>query len=315
MREPRITAVICTHERYDLLARAVDSVAAQTLEAGTWRILVIDNSPDADRARAFGGRFRHLPQFSYIHENSSGLSNARNLAASICDTDFIAYLDDDAVASGGWLAAILDAFDRFGEDAAVVGGRVRPLWEAPRPAWLHDKMLGSLSLVDWGGALRLATEREWFCGANIAFRTEVMTECGGFSTHLGRKGASGALLSNEEIQLVGRIRARGGALIYAPDAVVDHRVSHDRLTHAWFRKRMSWQAVSDFLMESDGASPTAEERWLGVRDYLAARPVPERGLAGLLLDTDDPELFHWQLGAIYSLTAGMLGGFEGLSLG
>jgi len=312
---PAITVVICTHNRYDVLAKAITSAAEQDISPERYRILVIDNSPDAERAKAFSSRFRGTPHFSYLHETTPGLSNARNLAARECGTEFIAFLDDDAVASRSWLGSILQAFESFGDQAMIVGGRVLPIWGAPRPPWLHDNMLGSLSVVDWGGDLRRASEGEWFCGANISFRTKAILDCGGFATNLGRKGSGAALLSNEEIQLVARVRARGGLMIYAPLALVDHLIDAGRLTHSWFRKRMAWQATSDFLMDPDQFANHGQDQWLGVRNYLAARPPHERTIRGLLIDTDDPDLFHWQLGAIYTLTAGLLAGFEGVQLG
>jgi len=311
---PRISVAICTHNRYDLVSKAVASAAAQDLPPDQFHILVIDNSPDTERAAAFGSRFEGIENLSYVHETTPGLSNARNLAAVTCGTEFISFLDDDAIASPQWLREVLHAFDAFGDSAAIVGGRVLPIWGAPRPPWLHDKMLGSVSVVDWGGDLRLAEAGEWFCGANISFRTSAILDCGGFATNLGRKGSGSALLSNEEIKLVAEIKARGGLMIYAPLAVVDHLVEPKRLTHSWFRKRMAWQATSDFLMDPDQFTAKGTEQWLGVRNYLAARPPHERSVRGLLIDTDDPELFHWQLGAIYTLTAGLLAGFEGADL-
>ena len=312
--KPLITAVICTYDRYEVLAKAIASACEQDLPAAQFRLLVIDNSPDAERSKAFSTRFKHLKHLSFVFEMNAGLSNARNLAARECGTEFIAFLDDDAIASPHWLSSILKAFAAFGDRAMIVGGRVLPIWGAPRPPWLHEKMLGSLSMVDWGGRLRQVDANEWFCGANISFRTQAILECGGFASDLGRKGSGVALLSNEEIQLVARIRARGGSAIYAPLALVEHLVEAKRLTHAWFRKRMAWQATSDYLMDPDQFAHKSQELWLGLRNYLAARPAHERTIRGLLIDTDDPDLFYWQLGAIYNLTSGLLDGFEGVEL-
>ncbi len=312
--EPLITAVICTHNRYDLLPTAIKSATAQNLPVAQYRILVVDNSSDRERAAAFATRFADIANLTYVYEATPGLSNARNRAARECGTEFIAFLDDDAVAAPGWLTAILEVFEQFGPSAMVVGGRVLPIWGAVRPPWLHDKMLGSLSVIDWGGAARIAAESEWFCGANISFRTKAILDNGLFATNLGRSGSGAALLSNEEIQLMESIRAAGGLLLYAPDALVDHLVDPKRLTHAWFRKRMAWQATSDFLMNPGQFADTATTQWLGIRNYLAARPPHERTIRGILIDTTDPDLFYWQLGAIYSLTAGLLMGFEGVEL-
>lgn len=312
--EARIALAICTYDRYDLLPKAVESAARQTLPAETYRILVIDNSPDHEKARQFSKEFEAIPNLTYVVEETPGLSNARNLAARLCNADFIAYMDDDAVASAHWLAEILDAFDGFGSSAMVVGGRVEPIWGGPRPAWLHDALLANLSVIDYGEAVRPIEPSEWFAGTNIAFRTSAILDNGGFATNLGRIGSGAALLSNEEIQLLDTIRAAGGRLIYAPRATVGHLVHPSRLTRSWFRKRSAWQAASDFTMNPERMAKAASDDWKGAIGYFNNLPPHLRTIRGLIHDTDDPELFRWQLGAIYLLTAGMLAGFEGVCL-
>jgi glucosyl-dolichyl phosphate glucuronosyltransferase len=309
-----ITISICTYDRYDVLPKAIESAARQTLSRDRYKIMVIDNSPDHDRARAFSRRFAAIPKLTYLIEPTPGLSNARNVSARLCGTPFISFMDDDAVASEGWLDEVLQAFQSFGEAAMIVGGRVDPLWGAERPPWVHDSMLGNLSVVDWGGDTRLAKPAEWFAGTNISFRTSAIAENGGFATNLGRIGSGAALLSNEEIHLLERIRAGGGQMVYAPRAAVAHLVDPRRLSRTWFRKRSAWQAVSDFMMDPDRVAREAKGQWPGMLDYFNTLPPHERTIRGLIHETDDADLFRWQLGAIYTLTTMTLAGFDGVVL-
>ncbi len=309
--DPSIVLCICTYDRYDLLPKAIESATRQTLPPESYRVLVIDNSPNFERAAAFGKRFRSVANLEYVIESAPGLSNARNVAARRCAAPIIAFMDDDAIASPEWAEEILRAFEQFGPKAQIVGGRVDPIWSRPRPPWLHDSMLGSLSIIDWGGEARVASAAEWLAGTNIAFRVSTILDNGGFSTSLGRIGSGSSLLSNEEVHLLARISARGGQAIYAPKARVDHLVEHKRLTRAWFRKRASWQAMSDFMMEPDAASARAKDGWPDIVKYFNALPATERTVRGLIFDTDDPDLFHWQTGTIYTFTSMLLNGFEG----
>jgi glycosyltransferase involved in cell wall biosynthesis len=179
----KISLCICTYNRYDELPKAIDSAASQTLPAEDYEIIVVDNSPDHDQAEAFGNSAGDAPNLTYVVEETAGLANARNVAARITQAPIIAYLDDDAVASPQWAEEILKAFEMFGPRTSIVGGRVEPIWGAPRPSWLHESMIGYLSVVDWGGDdARLALPSEWFAGANIAFRVEALKRYGGFST-------------------------------------------------------------------------------------------------------------------------------------
>jgi glycosyltransferase involved in cell wall biosynthesis len=307
----RIAISICAYDRYDVLPKAIESAAQQSLGTALYRILVVDNSPDHARALAISKRFSSIPNLTYIVEEIPGLSNARNVSASQCGTEFIAFMDDDAIASRTWLEEILKAFDSFGPDAAIVGGRVDPIWGAPRPLWLHDAMLGSLSVVNWGGNTRNADAREWFAGTNITFRAENILSHGGFATNLGRIGSGHSLMSNEEVHLIDRIRRAGGKLIYAPDAYVDHLVEPKRLTRDWFRKRAAWQAVSDFMMDPKRNSGEVSTYWRDTIKYFNSLPPHERTIRGFIWDTDDPELFRWQTSAIYMMSIMSLAGFEG----
>ena len=309
---PKITISICTYDRYDVLPKAIESAIKQSLPAGQFRIFVIDNSPDHEKAKSFGDQFRNIANLSYVVERTAGLSNARNVSARLCETEFISFMDDDAIASPTWLEKILEAFERFGESAAIVGGKVNPIWGAPRPGWVHDALLGNLSVVNWGGVTRIAAPNEWFAGTNISFRTKVILDRGGFSTNLGRIGSGDSLMSNEEKQLVERVRESGGRLIYAPDADVDHLVEPDRLTQTWFRKRAAWQAVSDYTSEPKKYSENCAGRWKETLRYFGSLPPHERTIRGFVYDTEDPNLFRWQLGAIYTMTLMSLAGFDGV---
>ena len=312
----RIAAAICTWNRYDVLPKAIESVAKQSLGKHEYKIFVIDNSPDHDYCEEFGKQFAHIENLEYVVEKIAGLSNARNVATRMCaeqGIDYIAYLDDDAIARPEWLEKILEGFDSFGEEVDVVGGRVDPMWSMPRPRWLGPKLEGYVSIVNWGGELRLAEESEWFAGTNIAFRVDTLQVLGGFSTTLGRTGSGATLLSNEETQLLDRIKETGGKRVYHPDAALDHLVEEKRLSRQWFRKRMAWQATSDFLMKAEECIEQCAGHWQNILEYSAMVPPRERTLRGLMYDTDDAELFHWQLSAIYGWNVLNLAGFEGVA--
>jgi len=314
MSAPDIALCICTYDRYDLLPGAIRSALGQSLAADRYEILVIDNSPDARRAALFSQKFADAPNLRYVIEKTPGLSNARNVAASLAKAPVIAFMDDDAVADERWAAELLRAYEISGPGAMIVGGRVDPIWAAPRPAWVHDSMLGNLSIVDWGGDTRIAAPDEWVAGANISFRTAAILDNGGFPLNLGRIGSGSALLSNEEIQLVERIRAAGGQLIYAPLARVNHLVDVRRLKREWFRKRAAWQALSDYMMNPDGQAVEARKHWPQLLKYFNALPPHERTIRGFAHETDDPDLFNWQTGAIYMMTTVLLAGFGGVEL-
>jgi len=243
-QERNFSAIVCTHNRYDILPAAIDSILKQNLSP--LELIVVDNSPDAAAAQAFGARYRGSEKIGYVHEPAEGLSQARNTGVALARGDIVAFLDDDAAAEPGWAGALLRAFAGF-PNAGCAGGRVVPRWLAPRPRWLDRELLGYLSIVDWGGSLREIEPGEWLAGCNIAYDRRALLDAGGFPVSLGRKGEGASLLSNEEALVNRTLRSRGKVVVYAPEAVVRHRIPPGRLTQEWFLRRAAWQAVSDFI--------------------------------------------------------------------
>jgi glycosyltransferase involved in cell wall biosynthesis len=306
----RITAAICTYQRYDLLPGAIDSVLAQSLPRDAFQVVVVDNSPDPERSLREAEPFARHDNLAWHHEPRPGLSNARNVAARLAGAPLIAYLDDDARADVAWLETIAGCFDHYGDDVQVVGGRIRPWWGAPRPAWLADELLGDITVVDLGPERRLLGDGEWVAGANIAFRIAALRDAGWFDTSLGRTGGGASLLSAEETALTDRIRALGGRVAYDPAAAVDHWVDPERLTQRWFRRRAAWQAVSDYLRDPRARLAKREDAWAAVKGFLLQQNPADRTLRGLALEQDGAAEFRWQVSAVYNAVSALLAGLD-----
>jgi GT2 family glycosyltransferase len=306
---PRIAAIVCTADRYDLLPGCLATLAAQTLPAAQRDIVVVDNTSDGEARRRFvaSGGLPH--DVRLVVADRPGLSRARNLGVAATDAKLVAFIDDDARADAGWLAGLVAAFEEAPR-AAVAGGPVTPLWTGARPAWLDAWHEGFLSLVDRGPEARDLKAGEWLAGTNIAFRRAALLGAGGFDETLGRH--PGALLGNEEIALAEQLRRGGHAIRYTPRARVHHIMHADRLTQAWLRRRIAWQAISDLMLQG-GESAGVAALWQPVGDFLARMPPECRNLVGLTRDLDDPAMARAQgeaIGAVMRLLAGHGGSLE-----
>lgn len=311
MSSPQISAVICTYDRYDLLPGAIESLQRQSRSLEEFEIIVVDNSPDQVVSESFAKRYRSAPNLRWIVECKAGLSNARNVGAHKARAPLVAYLDDDAVATPNWLQALESAFCDFGDSAHAVGGRVDPIWGASRPPWLPDDLLGSVSVVNWGGEARYAKPREWVAGTNVAFRTERLLAVGGFSVHLGRHRSDHSLLSNDETDVINRLNENSGRLVYAPEAVVGHLVTPERLTQPWFRRRTVWQATSEYMLDPKRAFEIAPRYWGAVAEFFSHLPAKDRTPRGFYVEQTTPDMFRLQLSALYNFTLALLSGFNG----
>ena len=228
-----ITAAICTHNRAALLPAAIESLLAQSLPPTHYELLVIDNASMDETPQIIQ---RYLDAGGNLTLRSGvqpllGLSHARNLAVEMAASEIIAFLDDDAVASPGWLAALLDTYAAH-PDAWAVGGKALPLWEGERPAWLSDDLLPQLSMLDLGDVVRPLNAGEQLYGVNFSCRRCAFDEIDLFRSDLGRQGV--ALLGSEESEFQQRILQQGHTIIYTPHAVVSHRVPEGRLRQRYF---------------------------------------------------------------------------------
>ncbi|GAA3224111.1 glycosyltransferase family 2 protein [Dactylosporangium siamense] len=88
MPEPAVTCVVPTHDRPELLPRALRSVLAQTRPPDS--VIVVDDTGSAGPVVAeFDGRVR------YVRSWSSTAGASRNLGAARAGTPLLAFLDDD----------------------------------------------------------------------------------------------------------------------------------------------------------------------------------------------------------------------------
>src|SRR5580704_18751869 len=210
-----ITAVICTYNRFDQAIRAIQTLIHQTLTPARYRILVVETLPSDGRLTSY------LTELSagvidarVITQPAAGVSHARNTALRACETDLIAFLDDDALAAPSWLEKLVAVFEEGGEIVGAAGGRVTCGFA--RPNWLSEDLLPLVSILDLGPQLIEVRPRQWLVGANIAFRTTAIRDLGGFRTDLGQSGQ--IWVGNEEIELCNRLRKKGLRIFYTPEA-------------------------------------------------------------------------------------------------
>ena len=289
---PRVSVVICTRNRCGDLVNALRSAVEQQENAPPYEVVVVDNASTDATAHAVN-RFATNGTVRYVHEPTLGLCHARNTGWRTARGEYIAYLDDDATASPTWVAAVVEGFARSPQIAAV-GGRVDPVWQAPRPAWLDNDVAVGLTIVNWSDAPTVLTdlETQWLVGANMAIRADVLRTVGGFRSELDRVGTK--MLSSGDVFMLREVVRLGYDCLYYPAMAVTHLVPPSRLTKTWFRNRYYWQGVSNAVMELLEHRPSVARRaWLGARSAvrLARDPI---GLARLMEQTDDPARFKQQ---------------------
>ncbi len=294
----QLTVIICTHNRYAVLGEAIASIEIQDFPPDRLELIVVDNSTDIPGQRQFAENLDISCNHKYIIEPVPGLSRARNIGVAAAQGEIVAFMDDDALAGTNWVSRLAQGFADHPE-AGVIGGPVLPIWPSSRPSWLHPWLEGYLTIVDRGPEMRALKPGEWLAGTNIAYRRDLLIKAGKFSELLGRVGK--LLLSNEELLVTEKIRELGHSVMYDPAAAMRHRVHEERINQAWMRRRVFWQVVSDLFVQGGEKEVDFDKDLSRILGYQASLPSKNRGLNGLFLDADDPEVFQKQTDALSSL--------------
>jgi glycosyltransferase involved in cell wall biosynthesis len=230
-----LTVILCTYNRCQLLANALESVAVSTLpQSVKWEVLVVDNN-SRDQTREVVQDFcdRYPGRFRYLFEPRPGKSFALNSGIRESRGEILAFMDDDVTVEPTWLQNLTAALD--GDQWAGAGGRIVLRWPASLPNWLSVD--GPYARHPFPGFDQGHEARELIgppFGTNMAFRRKLFEKYGGFRTDLGPE--PGSEIRAEDTEFGRRVVAAGERLRYEPSAVVYHPVPEDRIGKKFFLK-------------------------------------------------------------------------------
>jgi glucosyl-dolichyl phosphate glucuronosyltransferase len=272
-----ITAILCTYNRCESLARALDSLAASVVSRTIeWEVLVVDNnSTDETRQVVEGFSLRDPRRFRYVFEPKQGKSHALNTGIRESLGEILAFIDDDVTVEPTWLVNLTAAL----HDGAWAGsgGRILPARAFSPPRWLAldgpCNLAGMLyAHFDLGDA-PCELDRAPY-GANMAFRRSIFEKYGSFRTDMGPGPDPAVPRFNEDTEFGRRLMGSGERLRYEPTAIVYHEVPEDRIKKQHFLT--SWFAYGRSVVREVGKKPDI----LGLPRYYFRKP---RAIAVILL--------------------------------
>lgn len=286
----RISSIICTLNRADYLRKAIKSLVEQTLPQEQYEILVVDNGSVDNTKQLVVEELSQIQNLRYIYEPIMGLSQARNTGLSKAIGEYVAYLDDDAIACSQWLEKIIDVFDKVKPQPGCTGGKIEPIWGAPRPAWLSDKLMIYLTTLDYSKTPISLNETPCrLPGANMAFPKNLLEAVGGFQVDLGRKGSN--LLSNEEFLVQQQLINRGYSCFYHPEIAVKHHIPASRLNKDFLFSRLYWEGISKAIVQIHQDSPSKAKRLKMVLPTAWRLCRAPKQIVNLAIPTNNPNRF------------------------
>lgn len=225
----KISCVIITHNRVELLKRAVNSVINQTYR--NLEIIVVDDASD-DGTRVYGeSLIRSGVKYTYISKDESkGGNHARNLGIENSTGEYVAFLDDDDY----WLPDKIEKQVKYAKEHPEIGMIYGGLYyefdnkllnykSLPNPEYQGDLIEKELFISPFASTITLFAKRS------------ILQEIGGFDVNMRYW---------QEYEL--EIRLMQKTLVgFIPDviAVVNRQGSVKRLTSQYD----NWEKSVDYL--------------------------------------------------------------------
>lgn len=220
---PRVSILIPTRDKADLLRNCIDSVREQSTYTN-YEIVVLDNQSTSPEALAyladFPGRVVRYPHhFNY--------ARMMNLAAHEATGDLLLFLNNDTqVIAPEWLEALIEHGQRA--EVGIVGPRLRyPDGHPQHEGTIVGHKGGHAGNVDHGGYWGLGDivrNCSAVTGACLMIRPSVYAELGGHEERLR--------IAWNDVDLCLRVRQAGYQVVYTPYAELFHVEGGTRGIHA-----------------------------------------------------------------------------------
>ena len=261
---PSVTEIVIgipTFRRAEPLRRLLESLNAQLLGRGA-TVIVADNDCNESIRSMITARLWTF-QLRYLAVPEPGLAAVRNALVddairTVPDWRWLIMIDDDCVASPGWVSALVLCACRF--DADLVGGPVLGGLPATAGLLARNSLLAGRRRWPTGPVGQLNSTQNLLIARQTLLRVSMPLFCDAY-------GVSGG----EDYDLFRRMQKAGGRLVWCDEAVVAETTSADRLTAPAVLSRYFTTGI--YMAKIDRAHDGSRLAWVAA----------VRGLSGALL--------------------------------
>lgn len=215
VENPDVSVIIPAHNKVELTYLALASLLLAHNRA-TFEVILVDDASTDETATLE----EIVTGITIVHnETAQRFIRACNAGAARAKGRYIALLNNDVEVTAGWLDALMDAFDRFGEVGLVGSKLLYPdgtLQDAGGIIW------GSGNPWNYGNGQNphdprfcYARQADYLCGAAMMTTTEIWEELGGLSSYLEP-------MYFEDTDFAFKVREAGYTTWFVPSSVVYH---------------------------------------------------------------------------------------------
>lgn len=256
MNSVKLSIVIPTKNRGDLLKKVLESIEKQPADQNIFEVLVIDNG-SIDETRKVAKEYQtKIRNYRYIYDARPGLHVGRNRGILESRGEIVGYLDDDVILFPDWINTVLSAFED--ESVMYVEGSVIPYDMSlltRRFRTKHERRRGSYHYIYsiscyWESGI---TEKDTrvhrapigsFFGANSVYRKSVLLTCRGFHPD----GMPNDLLmyrGDGEVYIARYIIENKLKAMYYAQASVYHMIDMNRISDSYINYMYFRNGISD----------------------------------------------------------------------
>jgi glycosyltransferase involved in cell wall biosynthesis len=281
-RSPLISVAVCTHNRAYSLRRTLCGLLA--MSQFPFQIIVV-NGPSTDGTKAVLEEFSEW--LTYAECSEENLAKARNIALEYAQSEWLAFIDDDAVPETNWISALETGIARAGALPRAVGG---PILGRDGVRWQARKQVSNCLAETRAVRDDYNLARGEFIaltGTNFAIHVSTARKIGGFDERFS--------YFLEETEFLRRLTLGNRDAHYLPEVVVYHgflassRRTHDRIPLSYFDIGRS---LANFCYQYGRSESVAAYRLEGFfkkiqrrHDQLIKRAKLDRNQADILSET------------------------------
>ncbi len=209
--QPMVSAIICTRDRADDLARCLPSALAN--DYPHFEVIVVDQS-STDATQQVVEALAN-PRLRYYRQHVTGKSRALNAALAMAEGAVTAHTDDDCTVPSDWLRRAVEVLADEPE-AGIVFGAVSAAPHDGRETFLpafrtqrYRRLQGRFARI----------QAQALAGANMVVRRAVFERLGGFDECLG---PGSRVRSGDDDDLAYRALRAGFAVVLDPANAIVH---------------------------------------------------------------------------------------------
>ena len=226
----RLSVVIPSLNRADILARTIDRIQQQTVSREAYEVLIIDNNSTDHTKSVLIQKAALYPNLRAFTQMKPGAAATRNVGIQEAAGDLVLFIDDDILADRYLIARHLEYHEK-NDNAAVIGKVVYPWAESSDPFLRYLRHRGIFEPYDLNSCLPI--DFSFYHTGNASTSRRTLLEVGGFDEEFQKYGM-------EDIELGYRLERNGCRIVPGPLAegcheyYPDYRQFLDRCVQAGF---------------------------------------------------------------------------------